>query len=381
MTYESPSRRQMIKQLLGPIGYVLFPLLVLSLLGSLLTILIAPITAIPIIGIVGLLFVPFPTLSVYLAGVCIVYLMFHVMPIGKWRGVTGLICGLAFAGVAAVGIPRVADREFDVWFAQFRQRGIWKPVSLSTGSRVTLIRSQHTGTYRGCDSFCQGLLLSGYAKHVTIMTSPAFGRPESLKIMGDRYSLNENVDMCLSKLPQMEPDSPLYDGNVDDVGADRMRHRLNRDFQSGLLSKDFEDAVQSCVRADKVSNLALSGWVFVDWQAELPPTGYDSPIPFLDARVVIFNADDKNSSIIELFNSHGTRMASPVWIWPYGGNAGSGGTFSPQFAREYVKWSGPDRAFDQWWAFVKKRTEIAQAAIDRIKNAQAAGGASRAPID
>lgn len=371
---------QQVKQWLGPIGYVLFVLLTLSLLGSLLAILVAPITAIPIIGLFGLFFVPFPTLSVYLGGICIVYLMFHVMPIGKWRGVAGLICGLAFVGAAAFGIPRVADREFDAWVAQFRQRGIWKPVSLSTGSNVTLVGSQHMATYLGCDSFCQGLLLSGQAKQVTFMTSPAFDRPEDLKITGDRYSLNDNVDNCLAKLPQMEPDSPLYNGNFDD-DEDRIRHRLNRDFQRGLLSKDFQDAVQSCVRVDKVSNQDMSGWVFVDWQTELPPAGYDSPVPFLDSRIAVLNADDKKSGIIELFKIHGTRMSSPAWISPYGGNAGSGGTFSLQFAREFVEWKGPERDFYQWWGYIEKRTEIAQAAIDRIKKAQFAGGAYGAQTD
>ncbi|MCO4093066.1 MAG: hypothetical protein HEQ34_14130 [Sphingorhabdus sp.] len=380
MAFRSPSMLQQIKQWLGPIGYVLFILLTLSLLGSLLAILVAPITAIPIIGLVGLFFVPFPTFLMYLGGIFIVYMMFHVMPIGKWRGVTGLICGLTFVGAAAFGIPLMANREFDVWLAQFRQRGIWKPVSLSTGSNVTLVGSQHSATYFGCDSFCQGLLLSGQAKQVTFMTSPVFDRPEDLKITGDRYSLSENVDNCLAKLPQMEPDSPLYNGNFDG-DEDRIRHQLNRDFQSGLFSKDFDDAVQSCFRVDKVSNQDLSGWVFVDWQTEFPPAGDDSHVPLLDARIAILNADDKKSDIIELFKIHGTRMSSPAWIWPYGGNAGSGGIFSPQFAREFVEWKGPERDFDQWWGYIEKRTEIAQAAIDRIKKAQSAGRTYGAPTD
>ena len=351
----------------GPIGQTLFVLLLISFFGTLLAIFVgSALGPIPFIGMIALLFVPFPTLTVGLLVVLSVCHLFYRLSHSRFREIVGFFIGIAVVGTAVIAYPTIANREFDKIAARYQQRGTWVPAILSQGVEVTIVRSEHTEIDRGCGSFCLGLLLSGRAEQVTFMTSLEFDRPESLKITGKRYSFKDSSNDCIAELPRMEPGSVLYDNDDKEV----IRRRLNEDFRGGLLSKDFEEKIQSCLSLSLVDNEPLSGWLFVDWRTEFDPESYDYPTPRLNARLVILNADDRRSHVTELFEIYGARIASPAWIWPYGGNAGSGGTFSPQLAREHLDWGGPSSDIDGWWRFVDDPAAIAQAAIERVKKAQ-----------
>jgi hypothetical protein len=350
----------------GPVGQVLFVLLLLSFFGTLLAIFVgSALWPIPIIGMIALLFVPFPTLTIYLAIIFVTHLTFRRLPWGKWRGVLGVLTGALAVATFAFGYPKVANRSFDAEIAQYRQRGTWRPVKLADGSDVTLIRSKDTDIDKGCDSFCFGLLLSGRAKQVTIMTAPAFGRLEELKISGKRYSLVAAADGCLAALPQMRsPNLP----STEDKANERIR--LQQEFKINVLNDVFEEGLAKCMTTRDIQNEPRNGWTLINWHNKFNPESYDLLEPRMHARVGILGPRGNDHRVTELFDIYGARVATPAYIWPYGGNAGTGGAFSPRLGTDRLDWNGPDLSLDRWWGFVVDPDSIIQAAIHRVERAR-----------
>lgn len=363
MSYELRSSSPNLKLALGPIGFALIVVLCAAIAGTVLAASVgAAMAPIPIVGLVALLFLPFPTLMIYMGIIFVFFLLFSITPLGKWRGVLGVLAGALACLAVAFGYPKFANRSFDAWIAQYQQRGTWRPVKLADGSDVTLIRSEHTDIDKGCESFCFGLLLSGRAKQVTIMTAPAFGRPEDLKISGKRYSLVADADGCLAKLPQMRsPNLPSTDEPANE------RARLEQEFKINVLNDEFEDRLAKCITIRDIQNKSQSGWTLINWHNEFDPESYDSVEPSLHARVGILEPRGGDHRVTELFDIYGAYVASPAYIWPYGGNAGTGGTFSPRLGTDHVDWNGPDLSLDRWWGFVADPDSIIGEAIDRVE--------------
>lgn len=366
MSYELRSSLRNLILGLGPIGLALIVVLCAAIAGTVLAASVgAAMAPIPIVGLVALLFLPFPTLMIYVGIIFVFFLLFNIIPLGKWRGVWGVLIGILACLAIAFGYPKFVNRSFDAEIAPYQQRGIWRPVKLADGSDVTLIRSEHTDNDKGCESFCFGLLLSGRAKQVTIMTAPAFGRPEDLKISGKRYSLAADAEGCLAKLPQMRsPNLP----STDDAATERVR--LAQEFKINVLNDEFEEGLAKCITTRDIQNEPRFGWILINWHNKFEPESYDAPKPSMHARVGILEPRSDEQRVTELFEIYGAYVASPAYIWPYGGNAGSGGTFSPRLGTDHVDWNGPDLSLDSWWGFVADPDSIIRGAIDRVERAK-----------
>lgn len=329
------------------------------------TIAASAIAPIPIVGLVAFLFIPFPTMLIYFGIIFLFYLISLAAPLGRWRGFSGCLIGLAVVAAIAFGYPEMANRSFDKQAEQYKQRGEWRPIAIAAGSTVTLVRSEDTDIDKGCNNFCYGLLLSGRASSVTIMTSPAFGRPEDLKISGKSYRLVDAPEKCIGALATMP--SPNLPSIAD---KDVAKRHLERHFKIGVLNGKFEEGLMRCIATSDVENGRQFGWLLVNWHSEYNHEAYDLPTATLNARISVVDARGNAPKVTELFDIYGMRVSTPAWIWPYGGNAGSGGTFSPILARKPVDLEGPDLSMDGWWGFVSDPDAIIREAINRVEQAR-----------
>jgi hypothetical protein len=364
VAYEQPTFSERLRNSFDPLGLSIAWTLLASFVGTLLTIAASAIAPIPIVGLVAFLFIPFPTMLIYFGIIFLFYLISLAAPLGRLRGFVGCLMGVLVVAAIAFGYPEMVNHSFDAQLEQYKQRGEWSPIVIADGSSVTLVRSMDTGIDKGCDSFCYGLLLSGRASRVTIMTAPAFRRVEDLNISGKKYELVDGADKCISSL------APMYSPNLPSTSdQETMRLRLEGDFKIGVLNDAFEDGLRRCLSIREVENEHPSGWLLVNWQNELNYESYDLPMPTVNARVSVVDARSSSPKVTELFEIYGSRVSTPAWIWPYGGNAGSGGTFSPILATEQVDWRGPDLSLDGWWGFVADPNAIIRSAIDRVEQA------------
>lgn len=354
-----------LEQRFGKFAYLLPSLFGVSIIGTLATIVIAaPIAPIPIIGmLVALPLLPFPTLVIYSGAMTLAYFLIHLLLPGKWR--SGLAWTATFVAAAAIafGAPQIANREFEAKMAKLDARNDdWQPASIDRAGSVALVRSPDTEIRDGCNSFCLSLLLSRRADSVVVVTLPERIPLAHMVITGPRYRLRADADKCLASMP------PMNSPHLRLPTEQPMRAaRIRKDFQLGILNEEFKAAISKCLSIDTVTDAAAPDIALVNWSSKFDEGAYDRPEPSLGAWIAITDRRAGKQQTIELTDIDGARVHSPLYIWPYGGDSGSGGTFEPVIARSHLAWNGPDLSLERWWGFVSDGDAMADAAVVRLR--------------
>jgi hypothetical protein len=346
---------------LGLPGIALTWLLAVLVIGTLATATVGAFLAvIPVVELIGLLFFPFPTALMYISIVSAAYLLIR-LPIRNAAGsAIGLIAGLSAAYLFGTIVPAHSNREFDAQVSNLGKQTAWHPIRVDRVPTVKLVRSTDTGIDDGCESFCLTLLLTGRAENVQVVTENLVDRLTANDAKGTTFQLVEDADKCLASLPSFMSERLNYPS--DPVFRAK---RVTEDFKSNLLDNTFESQVKSCIQTHENAPRSDKGWTFVMWNAPFDDEAYDRPVFSVQSRARIVDNRQGSKTLVDTLEVYGTRISSPLWIWPYGGNAGSGGTFSPVWAREHLDWDGPE----DWWEFVEDSDVLAKLAIERLDRA------------
>ncbi len=351
----------------SPIKWFFIGAFALSLGGTVLAATIgAAIVQIPIIGLVGLLFLPFPTLFVYTFVTFFFFAVWRAIWPNSARPGIGVAIGVAAALAIGFVVPTVLNRDFNRQLAQFEPSGEWKPVKLTPVDTMALVTVADKDAKLVCDSFCLALLLSGKAKAVQVLNAENFDAVQSRQMQGKAYQLIADSDTCLASMPD------TFSARLRNPSDEVFNKRRQRDFLVGdFLDDKFESAILSCMRTTEVAGPPRADMTFAQFEDEDVLTGghYYKPKPTLARRFTVWDNRNGAATVMDASDIYGAYYIRPLWIWPYAGNAGSGGYFAPSLARGHLERNGPDYLHGYWeWIAGEKR--LADEALARLPNNQ-----------
>ncbi len=331
---------------LGCAGIGLFVLLAFCIGGCIGTIATAGLWVIPLVGILALPFLPFPTLILYVAATLALYLGLAFLVIWSGRRLgwlwQSLSLGLAFAVVLAIAwaMPLSWNRAAGV-DAPAPARN-WQPLRLPQGASIALISEWNP--YRDdmeCDAFCLALLVSGRANDVIVGRSDAWPIEWARKTRARRYRLKADWRDCFGKLPDY---SMIARSNPE-------LQRLN--LRELGLSPLFQTELPKCLDAEEVPLEFRKQPSLIHWRKDADETSMAENVGFDPDFIVqqIVRGDPAQDGVRKV--QSGRRYVVPVTINPFGGNAGSGGTFSPHWATSYFSNVDHERREAGWWEMVE----------------------------
>ena len=329
----------------------------LLLLGTVCTATIgAALWPIPLIGMVALLFVPFPTLALYVGAIALIYLLI-LMPVRLAGTDSKIRRRLALAGAAGL----VVLAGFVVPLVQNARAGVydeladtWQPARLRPGSNVALV--QRGGDYKqACDAFCLSLLVTGRARSILLaQTDGAAARGTRLPALS--IGLAPGWQACLGTLPDYSP-------VVRDFPQDR-----REGFIEQGLDFMFQDELKRCLRQSPARLVIGQVPTCIIWDGKTDEQGPPRPgwrRPHAEQRIALPVDGAEHRRLIRI----GHRYTVPFAISPYGGNAGTGGRFEPMQAmiqiisRAHLAEAGMYADGASWWDFITDGQKVAEDAI------------------
>lgn len=318
----------------------------------------AAIWPIPIIGLVGLLLMPFPTLLIYLCFTLIVY--FVVMVPLRWCDVergwhrwAALAVGIVVTGLAGTFYPEAANRQAGV--ADATPSPGWAPLQLGSRQVIALVLVQKQQSDPKCNSFCLSLLVTGRANEV-IVTGKVPRIHRGVRVSGTAFGLTPTWRECFRKLPD-------YSFVVRQYPKDRLAQFI----ESGL-DPDFSNRLPRCLIQRTVQFAVGAVATLVMWQGDKSKEdprrgeiGWQSP--YAEQGIFLLSGSDTNRRPVRF----GNRYVVPAMIWPYGGNAGSGGSFSPALMKVFLSTDSVSRLDGpSWWDMVANTKQLALQAMANL---------------
>ncbi|OQW47707.1 MAG: hypothetical protein A4S16_08240 [Proteobacteria bacterium SG_bin6] len=316
----------------------------------------AAIWPVPIIGLPALVLLPFPTFALYLGATVGVYLAIvgtlrlrgREQPWDRWAV---LVVGFVAPIVAGILYPLGANWHAGI--ANIDAAAGWSPLRLARHQTIVLVTiEKDPDLEHRCDAFCLSLLATGKATEVIVARSASqIDRGAVLSGMG--YRLAANWQRCLRDLPD-------YLSVVRQYPEDRLRQMI--DFG---LDPYFDGRLPDCLAKRPVGVRAGTEPTLAIWRGDASAAHMDADRigwrrPHAEQRILVPGGSDRNRRLLR----YGIRYAVPAMIWPYGGNAGSGGTFSPKLARVTVSTeSASARVGPTWWDMVEDGEALAASAI------------------
>lgn len=335
--------------------------MLLCLAGTVGAILTAPLGPIPLVGIITLLFLPFPTGLLYSAAALALFLVLRVA-VG-WFLARGrrLDFGVALLAVAAVlgagwAVPSRLNAAAGVGKGSVAPIA---PISLPDNGRVALISQGTTHQWVGCQSFCLALLLTGKLQAVDIALSKDVPAPLA-KLQGWRIT---------PRGPGGRQSRACLRGRYDYSGIIHRERALRRDdFRRG--SSIFWDRhVEPCfdvapVLVDPAAQLTLVNYSLRDLTSSDDRNGLNDDI---ELRRIVQPRTGRAPLLRQAVGRTGLGYAVPLMIWPFGGNAASGGTFSP--ALWQTRTMTMDYAWEteaNWWPMLEDGEALLERTADDV---------------
>ncbi len=318
--------------------WVLAWLLGIGLLGTVGAMVSAGLAMIPIIGLVALIFLPFVNLAAYAAptlglGLLLRLLLGLVAPawLAQWLSVA---IAVTMVGWAAFALPQAWNRGAGIQPAAAPR--LPAPVTLAPGAAIAMIE-QGPGDHlewRRCESLCQTLLIEGKASAVLVAESPRLPQP-GVALPAMRFTLRPDSFDCLaSRKPPFAPSDPL-------------------DFAK--FGSNYADDVKACIpgtpaRLDPGAQVTLVNWDkrVEDNQRSIGTNGFMTIMtitPVAGTRPRIARAQFRS----------GMQYQVPLRVWPFAGNASTGGFFALNLETSYFEDKGrPDdvMAAPVFWTLV-----------------------------
>ncbi|MFN4096805.1 MAG: hypothetical protein ACK4GG_08570 [Sphingomonas sp.] len=335
----------------------LFKAIVIALIGSAATATIgASIAMIPLIELLAIPLFPFPTVTIYLIAVTCLYLVI-ALPLA-WVGFDGfwvrrgaLAAAVFLAFFTGWAVPAHLNQRAGIGSDAGKTKTSWRAMSFGSPRPIALVEVG-TGFFESkCDAACLSLLVTGRAPEVVVARSQKQVERGAM-VTGIAFRLARDWQNCLARLPD-------YAGIVRSFPTDR---RSN--FLEFGLDVPFAAGLPHCLEQRRVRFRVGALPTLTDWRSGQPEPkdlgliGWQSE----HARQQIFQPD--GSSAERRFRV-GYRYAAPALIMPYGGNAGTGGTFEPRWWRDRIQ-NYPEPGMDPWWSMFADREAIANEAMSRL---------------
>lgn len=329
-------------------GVLLIAALVIGLSGSVATILIgAPCASIPFFDLFALLLAPFPSLACYGVAACLVFIVLRSILglliqrplLAQWTA--GAVAILATAS-AGIGLPKFYNFEAGIRAPSAQQTPA--AISLARGGEVALIGNGQA-PYVRCGSICLSLLVQGQAD--AVLAADTTDEPQSLATLpGKRFTLTTQTRACLV-------------GKRDyTVGGWTSDARHENFIQIGAVPIEYDRCldVQNTV-VDPARQPTFVEWTG-DLQTQTPKVGYFGPVNLV--RTVMPSSGGL-PIVHEARYRSGWMYDDPLFIWPYGGNAGSGSYFEPLISISYFREPGfPDVLSPRFWRLIQGSESMGQ---------------------
>ncbi|QDX24811.1 hypothetical protein FPZ54_01360 [Sphingomonas suaedae] len=335
----------------------LFKANVIALIGSAATATIgASIAMIPLIELLSIPLFPFPTVTIYLVAITCLYLVI-ALPLA-WIGFDGVwvrrgafAASVFLALLTGWAVPDHLNQRAGIGSRTEATQRYWRAMSFGSPRPIALVEVG-TGFFEPkCDAACLSLLVTGRAPEVVIARSlRQVERGETAT--GIAFRLAGDWQLCLARLPD-------YAGIVRSFPADRLSN-----FLEFGLDVSFAAELPRCLERRRVRFHVGALPTLTYWRSEQPASENTGKVGWQPeyARQQIFQPDGLRT---ERTFRVGYRYAAPALIFPYGGNAGTGGTFSPRWWTDRVEnYSEP--GMDPWWSMFAESAAIASEAMKRL---------------
>jgi hypothetical protein len=346
---------------LGPAGRPLAAIMLLCGVGTLGAVLTAPLGPIPLVGLITMLFLPFPTGLIYSAAALVLCLVLRL--VGGWFLAKGrrLDVGAGLLAVVAVlgagwAVPSQLNAAAGIGNGSVAPI---TPVALPDGGRVALISEGTTHQWVGCQSFCIALLLSGKLASVDIALSEAVPAP-LVKLQGWRIT---------PRGPRGSESRTCLNGRRDYSGIIRRERELRRaDFKRGS-SIIWDHYIEPCfdvvpVEVDPAAQLTLVNYSRRDLEGRDDRNGLNDDI---ELRRIVAPRAGTAPLVREAVGRTGQGYAVPLMVWPFGGNAASGGTFTPSLWQTRTMTMAYEWEVDaNWWPMVEGGDALLNRAVDDL---------------
>lgn len=346
---------------LGPAGRPLAAIMLLCAAGTLGAILTAPLGPIPLVGLITMLFLPFPTGLLYSAAMLALYLVLRLLGglfLTKGKGLdagAGLLAVVAILG-AGWAIPSRLNAAAGV--AEGSVPPI-APVALPDSGRVALVSQGTTHQWVGCQSFCISLLLSGKLQAVDIALSESVPAPLA-KLQGWRIT---------PRGPGGAESRECLRGRRDYSGIIRREREMRRDDFKRGTSIIWDHYVEPCfdvqpVEVDPAAQLTLVNYSRRDLVSSDDRYGLNDDI---ELRRIIMPRPGAAPLVREAVGRTGLGYAVPLMIWPFGGSAASGGTFTPSLWQSRTMTMVYEWDVDaNWWPMIEDGDALLDRTVDEI---------------
>ncbi len=331
--------------------------IVVALVGTALTATIgAGLAVIPVIGLVGMLMAPLPTVAMYLIAVTGLYVLLSLVL--AWCGLDGiwarrgaLSASVSLALLTGWAIPARINHDAGVGPGTDATQQNWSAAVLNSPRVVAFVETDPSYFEPKCDAPCLSLLVTHRAPRVVVGSSKETVVRGSM-ISGTEFRLKGDWRRCVAQLPD-------YVMIVRSFPAGR------RDsFLVFGLDPSFAAELPRCIEKRRVRFRAGVILTFSNWHSQEPEVGTRGALGWLPkhAEHQIFMPDGRHER--REFKT-GYRYGMPAMIWPYGGNAGTGGTFEPAWVKDRVSnQSETDR--QPWWSMLAEGDAIANEAMSLL---------------
>ncbi|CAA9528290.1 MAG: hypothetical protein AVDCRST_MAG91-2730 [uncultured Sphingomonadaceae bacterium] len=344
-----------LTHLFGRTGARLLVVLAIAAAGTALTATVgAALAVIPFLDfLIAMPLSVFPTLLIYVAAAAAIYLPLIVL-LARGRVLAGKLQVLILVGavlaVVLVGVlvPLYWNRAAGVGAPA--ETG-WEPLEASYRGPIALLsQGQFSPADEICDSFCLALLVTQRAGEVIVARTQSM--PDSYPIDARSIRLRTDWRACFSKLP----DYSMVIRSYPDQRLDG--------FHRGL-DPYFADELEQCLVA-KPAKLDVTRQVsLINWHDPTRvQTGGGKAVGLepVAGEQRIGGPGRRKDNVRYL--RWGRRYEVPALLWPYAGNAGSGGRFKLSWATSlFSTLPGGVQPDEAWWTMVAGGEQLAKEAV------------------
>jgi hypothetical protein len=197
--------------------------------------------------------------SVFLPLYLLLRLAFWPLPPGRWRQWTADVVALSATVIIAFIVPLHFNPIVRAKAAALQVREMPAPIMLASGRSVALLRLEGNSAYQtdvpafwgNCDEFCTALLVSGYAKDVTVGLQFSRTGEVTPHMIGVRYAISGKRPECI-----------MDDKEWLAWFAGKSRSQAS---QIGDFSKAFVARYTACISAEDTAPFAKADVIFLDY--------------------------------------------------------------------------------------------------------------------
>ncbi len=301
----------------------------------------------------------FPTLLLYLGAIATIYLPLTVVmargrDISRKLQIYTLATAIFIVGVAAVLIPEYWNRTAGVQAPSGKAGTTWKPLKASDRGSIGLVsQGQFWPVENVCDSFCLALLVTQRAGEVIVGRTKSMPPPNPIDARSVR--LRPDWRACFSKLP-------------DYSFQPRSQPEARLDYFPGLLGHHFAGELKQCLLIKPVELDLMRQVTLINWHdPHLSPQEEEAGVgvgPIAGVQRIVRPGKAQDSV---RYLRLGRRYVVPAFLWPYAGNAGSGGRFELSWATSFFSTiPGGEQSAEAWWTMVSDGDQLAKDAVSLL---------------